>query len=145
MTEPRKKLSEEELVRQILADDRDADDEAEIASMTKEELERELAAGGLDPEKVRRDAARDLARLKQRPMPRRRALTWSLLAAAALAAAAIPIVTSLTSGPEPVAAPRDKALHGVEIAHTGKQTGGGAVAPVLPYQADAGENRVRKP
>jgi len=62
MTEPGNKRNADELVREILAD-RD-DDVEELLAMSPEEVERELVAGGFDLDKVKKDTARQLARIR---------------------------------------------------------------------------------
>jgi hypothetical protein len=128
MSEPRKKPSADELVREILADDPDAQ---ELLAMSPAEVERELEAGGFDLERARKQTARQLERLRAAagagapearapaqvvPLARRRALRWSLLAAAlvALALAAMPAIEMLATdtGDAPR---RGKARHDLEL------------------------------
>jgi hypothetical protein len=120
MTEPRKKLTAEELLQELLKEGGDGDDAAEIAALPPDQLALELKAGGYEPEKLRERGAREMEMIRaaladiegeqpkgdarpEKSTPgaesvvvplRRRRLTWSLLAAAAIAAslAAIPAI-----------------------------------------------------
>jgi hypothetical protein len=123
MSAEKKKPSPEEIVRGILEMDDGRDDEADVAAMTKEEVALELKAAGVDMDEMRRRTERELDMLRAKgapapvvPLTRRRALRWSLLAAALVAAAlaAMPAIEMLASHTEP-SAPRDKARREVEL------------------------------
>jgi hypothetical protein len=152
MSEDRKKPSPEEVVRQVLGDEGD-DDAREIANMTQEEVERELVRGGFDLARVRADTERQLAQIERAiekaearapvvPIPRRRVLRWSLLAAA-LVAAALAAIPAVEMFAENSAAPdrRDKAPREVQVARAPEERGTAIKGvPVAPAPgSDAGE------
>jgi hypothetical protein len=126
MTEPQNKPSPEELMNELLEDEPECDDAADLASMTSDELDLELKAGGYTPDKLRKSVEREMEMIRAAgeqvetpvcanngeattqsaspmasvvPFRRRRARRWTMLAAALVAAAlaAMPAVELIAS------------------------------------------------